>query len=58
MTDLEKNKLQALLLRLYNLGSSNMLIRKAFEKEAEANLASPKEWDKFIDEFLRHTLVK
>ena len=56
MTDLEKNKLQALLLRLYNLGSSNMIIRKAFEKEAEANLASPKEWDKFIDEFLKHTV--
>ena len=56
MTDLEKNKMQALLLRLYNLGSSNMLIRKYFEKEAGANLASPKEWDKFIDEYLKHTL--
>ena len=56
MTDLEKNKLQSLLLRLYNLGSNNMLIRKYFEKEAQANLASPKEWGKFIDEFLKHTV--
>lgn len=58
MNNSEKVKMQELLLKLYNLGSFNLMLRTQFEKQAGQSLSKERDWRKFIDQYLETIQIK
>jgi hypothetical protein len=58
MNNSEKEKMQELLLKLYTLGSFNLMLRKQFEKQAGQSLSKETDWRKFIEQYLETVQIK
>jgi hypothetical protein len=52
MTNEDQQKLKALIYKLDSIGVNNLMVCQQFDRDGKLGLHKPKNWQKFIDEYI------